>query len=167
LKSISISPAQAAITSLNGKAAKQPFTVLAQYTNGTSGTLTTGLAWTSDSPLVGAVDGAGLYTASGSLGGLVHVSAAYKGQKAAATLTVKLILQQNPGNVPPGVQTSLQGATTPDPSVVWAYPYDGTVWPRRLLPPILQWNGGAATDDYYMHIVSPTFELQQFTTATG
>ena len=39
--------------------------------------------------------------------------------------------------------TALQGATQPDASVVWTYPYDGTVWPRGLLPPILQWNGGA------------------------
>ena len=167
LKSLSISPAQAAITSTNGKTAKQPYTVQAHYSDGSSGTITTGLAWTSDAPLVGAVSGAGLYTANGSLGGLVHVSAVYKGQKAAANLTVKLLLQQNAGNVPPGVQTSLQGATKPDPAVAWAYPYDGTVWPRRLLPPILQWNGGTATDDYYVHIVSPTFELQQFTTATN
>jgi hypothetical protein len=65
------------------------------------------------------------------------------------------------------VQSGLQTASTPDASVVWAYPYDGTAWARGLLPPTLQWNGGAATDDYYVHIVSPTFELQQFTAATG
>src|SRR6202043_1959798 len=68
---------------------------------------------------------------------------------------------------PPSVQTAVQGPTAPDGSVVWAYPYDGTVWPRGLLPPILQWNGGAATDDYYVHIVSPTFELQQFSLSSG
>ncbi|HEY8086957.1 MAG TPA: hypothetical protein VIF09_03910, partial [Polyangiaceae bacterium] len=65
------------------------------------------------------------------------------------------------------VQTALGGATAPDASVVWAYPYDGTVWPRGLLAPILQWNGGAATDDYYVHVKSPTFELDDFTTSTG
>jgi hypothetical protein len=89
------------------------------------------------------------------------------GQTAKATLTVKLLVQKNLGNVPAGTQTSLQGATTPDASVVWAYPYDGTVWARGLLPPTLQWNGGAATDAYYVHLVSPTYELQEFTTATG
>jgi hypothetical protein len=167
LASLSITPGQAAITSLNGATAKQTFVVQAHYTNGTTGTLTNGVTWSSDSPMVGAVNGTGLYTANGSLGGMVRVSVLYKGQKAAANLTVKLLLEQNPGNVPPSVQTSLQGATTPDPAVVWAYPYDGTVWPRRLLPPILQWNGGAATDDYYVHIVSPTFELQEFTTSTS
>jgi hypothetical protein len=69
--------------------------------------------------------------------------------------------------VPPTAQTQLNGASAPDPNVVWAYPYDGTVWPRGLLPPILQWNGGAATDDYYVHIQSPTFELEEYTTATN
>ena len=167
ISSLSISPPQAAITSVNGKTAKQTFTVQAHYTDGTIGTITAGLVWGSDAPPVGAVSGSGLYTASGALGGLVHVSATYKTKKATANLTVKLLLRQNPGNVPPGVQMGLQGATTPDPAVVWAYPYDGTVWARGLLPPTLQWNGGAATDDYYVHIVSPTYELQEFTTASS
>ncbi len=164
---ITISPLQAAITSVNGAAAKQPFTVHVQYSNGTTGTLSSGVSWMADSPLVGAIDNTGNYTASGALGAVVNVSAAYKTFTAKATLTVKLLLQTNSMNVPPAAQTGLQGASTPDANVVWAYPYDGTVWPRGLIAPILQWNGGAATDDYYVHIVSPTFELQQFSNATG
>jgi hypothetical protein len=167
VKAITISPLQASITSNNGAAAKQAFAVQAQYTNGTTGTLSNGISWMVDSPLVGAIDHSGTFTATGTQGGLVHVSAAYMGFNATAALTVKLLVQANKGNVPPSVQTSLQGAKTKDPTVVWAYPYDGTVWPRGLLPPILQWNGGAATDVYYVHVVSPTFELQQFTTSTG
>src|SRR6202041_1299943 len=93
--------------------------------------------------------------------------ASYKGQSAPATLTVKLHLVENPGMLPQPVLVGLQGATNPDPAVVWAYPYDGTVWPRGLLPPILQWNGGAATDEYYVDLKSATFELQLFTAATG
>ena len=164
---LTISPLSASITSTNGAAAKQPFALKAVYSDGSTSTVSSNVSWTSDSPVIGSIDGAGLYTASGMLGGSVHVSAAYMGQTAAATLNVKLLLQQNTANVPPSVQSGLQGATTPDATVVWAYPYDGTAWARGLLPPTLQWNGGAATDDYYVHIVSPTFELQEFTTATG
>ena len=167
VKAISISPLQAAITSVNGAAAKQSFTVQAQYSDGTTGSLATGVTWTTDAPLVGSVDGLGSYTANGALGALVHVSATYKALGAKAALTVKLLLQTNTANVPPSVQGPLQSATGKDASVAWAYPYDGTVWPRGLLAPNLQWNGGAATDDYYVHIVSPTFELQQFSVATG
>jgi hypothetical protein len=164
---ITISPLQAAITSVNGATAKQPFTVQVQYSNGTTGTMSNGISWMADSPLAGAIDNAGNYTANGTLGAVVNVSATYKTFTAKATLTVKLLLQTNTSNVPPAAQAGLEGASAPDASVVWAYPYDGTVWPRGLIAPILQWNGGAATDDYYVHIVSPTFELQQFTAGTA
>ncbi len=167
LEAITISPATAAITSTNGSAVSQAFKLQALYTDGTVMPITSSTTWTSDSPAVGAVDATGLYKASGSLGGVVKVSASYMGQTASASLTVKLLIQLNASNLPPAVQSGLQGASSPDASVVWAYPYDGTVWARGLLPPTLQWNGGAATDDYYIHVASPTFELQEFTTATG
>ncbi len=167
LVSLAIQPATAAITSLNGAQPTQSFQVQANYSDGSTQSLSTGASWTTDSPPVGAVDSTGLYTATGALGGVVHVSAAYGGQTATATLTVKLLLQQNPATASQGAQAALQGATAPDAAVVFAYPYDGTVWPRGLLPPILQWNGGAATDVYYLHVVSPAFELQQFASATN
>jgi hypothetical protein len=167
IKAISVSPLNAAITINNGMPVTQQYTLNVEYTDGTVAPVSTMVTWGSDSPVIGAIGSTALYTANGSLGGVVHVTASYMGQMASATLVVKLLLQQNPGNVAPGVQTGLEGASAPDASVVWAYPYDGTVWARGLLPPTLQWNGGAATDDYYVHIVSPTFELQQFTTATG
>ncbi|HEY3819928.1 MAG TPA: hypothetical protein VGL81_22340 [Polyangiaceae bacterium] len=167
IKSMSISPATATITSTNGAPVTQPYTLNVEYANGTTAAVSANVTWTTDSPVIGAIGSTGVYTANGSLGGVVQVSASYMGQSATAPLTVKLLLQQNPGNVPAGLQAGLQGATAPDASVVWAYPYDGTVWARGLLPPTLQWNGGAATDDYYVHVVSPTFELQQFSTATG
>jgi hypothetical protein len=167
LLSISINPASAAIESLDGAAVTQAFTVTGHYDNGTTMTIPSGISWTAGEPQVGAIDPSGLFTASGAVGGVVPIAAAYKGQKASASLTVKLHLRLNGGNVPGNVQTQLGGASTPDATVTWAYPYDGTVWPRGLLAPILQWNGGAATDDYYLHLKSTTFELDDFTTSTG
>jgi hypothetical protein len=167
LLSISVDPSTASIESLNGAAVTQAFSVTGHFDNGTAMKLTTDIAWTAGEPQVGAIDPTGLYTATGAVGGVVPIQATYKSQKASATLTVKLHLQQNGGNVAGNIQAQLGGASTPDATVVWAYPYDGTVWPRGLLPPILQWNGGAATDDYYVHIKSPTFELEDFATATN
>jgi hypothetical protein len=167
LQSITVDPATASIESLNGAAVTQAFSVTGHFGNGTSMPLTTNISWSTDQPQVGGVDGTGLYTASGSIGGVVSVQASYMSQQASATLTVKLHLQQNSANAPGSVQGSLQSASAPDAAVVWAYPYDGTVWPRGLAAPILQWNGGAATDTYYVHIDSPTFELDDFTLATG
>src|SRR5208283_39357 len=79
LKAITISPAAAAITSTNGSAVSQAFKLQALYTDGTVLPITSSTTWTSDSPVVGAIDSTGLYKANGSLGGVVKVSASYMG----------------------------------------------------------------------------------------
>jgi hypothetical protein len=167
LQSITVAPPTATIESLNGVTVTQAFTVTGHFADGTTKPLPTGVSWSASEPGIGAVDTTGLYTANGSLGGVLSVQASYQGQMASAALTVVLHIQTNPANAAGNIQASLGSATTPDASVVWAYPYDGTVWPRGLLAPILQWNGGAATDTYYVHIKSATFELDDYTAATG
>jgi hypothetical protein len=167
LKTITVTPSTPTIRSINGAKAKQAFSATASYSDGTQTALSSGVTWTVDQLGVGSIDGSGLFTASGATGGVVNVTATYKGFTASTNLTVILWLHQNPASLPTSVQTSLAGATKADSTVVWAYPYSGTVWPRGLMPPILQWNGGAATDDYDVTIKSATFELQLFTTATG
>ena len=165
LTSLTVSPATATIESLNGATAMQAFTVKAHYADGSTGSIAASdVAWQATNAPVGSI-AAGVFTANGTLGGVVSVTATAKGQSASASLTVMLHLVQNPGGAPSGIQTALEGATTPDPAVVWNYPYDGTVWPRDLPPPILMWNGGAAADLYYVRIESPTFELEEFSTA--
>jgi hypothetical protein len=167
LTSITVDPPTASVESLDGVAVKQAFTVTGHFADGTSMPLSAGISWTASEPSIGGVDPTGLYTANGSLGGVVSVQASYKMQTASAALTVVLHIQQNGANAAGNVQAQLDGATAPDAAVVWAYPYDGTVWPRGLLAPILQWNGGAATDTYYVHIKSATFELEDYTKSTG
>ncbi len=165
LKSIAVSPATATITSLNGATATQAFTVVGTYSDGTTAPVTTGVNWSSSEVSVGAVDGAGKYTASGMLGGVVSVDATSMGSTASAQLTVKLVVQENPGNVSGSIQTQLTGATTADTTTVWAYPYNGTVLPRGLNSIPLMWNGGAASDVYFIHLTSATYDLQTFSTA--
>jgi hypothetical protein len=147
LVALGIQPLQASIESLNGAPATQQFQAMAQYADGSVAPVS-GASWTRDDPQVGAIDGAGLYTANGSQGGVVHVTATYQGQTAAATLVVKLHLQENPGNVPGAVQTSLVNATMLDTQVVWAYPYDATVFPRGVGEAPLMWNNGAGRYDF-------------------
>jgi hypothetical protein len=166
--SLTIAPASATIESLNGSMPSQTYAVTAHYSDGTSTPLSgTAVTWQATNLELGAIDAGGVFTANGQLGGMATVTATAKGLSVSTSLTVKLHLVENPAGVTTATETTLEGATTPDPSVVWAYPYDGTVWPRGLLPPILQWNGGTATDDYYVHISSTTFELSLFTTATN
>jgi hypothetical protein len=56
---------------------------------------------------------------------------------------------------------SLEKGGTPDSAMKWLYPYDGTVFPGGILPPVLQWapqSGGA--DGIYLHMKSQLFEYK-------
>ncbi len=166
LAGMTITPSTASIESLNGAKVKQRFEVTAHYADGSSGPIDPAdVTWQANNLPVGAIDGSGVFRASGQLGGEVSVTATAKGQMASASLTVLLHLVQNPAAVSSAVQKLLEAASKADAAVVWNYPYDDTVWPRGLPPPVLMWNGGAATDLYYVRMESSTFELELFTTA--
>ncbi len=163
--SISIDPPQSTLAVEAGATATAQLKLVAHFTDGTVGTITEALPWSATNLQVGAISGTGLYTATGALGGVVTVGALYKGQKASAQITVKLHVVENTGAASPTQQGLLTGATAPDAAVAWAYPYDGTVFPRGLAGPLLQWNNGGAADLYYVHVKSATFDLESFTTA--
>ncbi|MGZ3430031.1 MAG: hypothetical protein ACXVCV_25445, partial [Polyangia bacterium] len=131
-------------------------------------------AWTIDRGEIGSIDvSTGLFTAAGTLGGKATISASYLGRKASTSVTVKLQQTQNgdpgfpggtagpggyggvggagPGGPASGGQTGVLGGTaTADATVKLLYPYDGTVWPRGLLAPLLQWNPAARNFDAVM-----------------
>lgn len=71
----------------------------------------------------------------------------------------------NPGNVDPGTQTKLKAGGTADSAYKFLYPYDKTVFPRGLGSTPLMWNNSAPGDAYYVHLKSPYYELEEFTTA--
>src|SRR5690349_20004183 len=99
----------------------------------------------------------------GTIGDSVKINATFKGQKASATLGVKLHVLENPAGADAATIAALKAATTKDAAVVWTYPYDGTVIPRGLVSPKLMWNNGAAADTYYVHVTSSTYELEAYT----
>ena len=53
------------------------------------------------------------------------------------------VLHENPGLVTMAAQQQLETSGTADPAFKWLYPYDGTVFPRGLQSPSLQWGGSA------------------------
>jgi hypothetical protein len=166
LQSIAVTPNPASIELLNGTPGKQAFQVTATYADNTTAPITDA-TWAATNIAVGSIDGSGLFSATGAQGGVVTVSASSGGKTATAVLTVKLHHTQNPAGADMPTQTTLQGASAPDGSIVWAYPYDGTVFPRGIGGPSLEWQGGGAADVYYVHLTSPTFELESYTTAPG
>ena len=163
--SIAITPGQVTIIAPNGTPAQQQYAVTATFSDGTSGPLGATPNWSADQPAIGTIGADGLYTAVGTLGGTVTITATFGTLKATATLLVKLHYVQNPGGASSSIQQALQGATAPDATVKWAYPYDQTVFPRGINESTLMWIGGAHTDFYYIHVTAPTFELESYATA--
>ncbi len=135
---------------------------------------------------IGAIDEQGLFTPSGDVAGEAIVEATVGYDKLQTTVTVKIQTVQNgaSGSEPPpssggwggvggegvgpavdaALQALLTGTTTSDPSLQWLYPYDQTVWPTGVLPPLLQWTAGAGAvaDGVYLHLSSPHYDYQGF-----
>jgi hypothetical protein len=64
----------------------------------------------------------------------------------------------NPAGLSTADVTKLVAGGAPG-ALRWLYPYDGTVFPRGLLAPLLMWEGAAA-DVVYLHIKSQSFEYK-------
>ena len=130
---------------------------------------------------IAAIASSGVLTPTGKVGGVAHVSATYQGQAAATELTVHVDLVDNGGasagdagvggkggvgGEGPGgpvsstTQAVLQGPATADPGLAWLYPYDGTVWPRSLLAPLLQWSAPRDYDAVYLDLKETAFEYK-------
>ena len=163
LAQLTVDPPTAALALLNAPFPTMQFTATAHYVDGTSAVVTP--SWSASNASVGSVGASGLYTPRGSQGGVVTITANAGGKSGNATLTVTLRQVDNSAGVDPGTQAGLLGATAPDPMITWTYPYDATAFPRGLNAPQLMWNGATGGDVYLVHIESPTYELQAFTTA--
>ena len=159
-----------------------------QFTAIVNGQPATGASWSIDQGQLGTINAAGLFTPSGTAGGVGHITATTQGLTATTTITVNLqttdtgdpgwtatpgdagaggyggVGGNGPGAPPSAGQTgTLKGTPTADASVSILYPYDGTVWPQGLLAPLLQWNPGAyAFDSVYVHIQENNFEYKGY-----
>jgi hypothetical protein len=159
-----------------------------QFTAVLGGLPTTGVGWSLDRGELGTIGSTGLFTPSGTLGGVAHVTATTGTLTASTPITVNVQTTQmgdpswtptpsdagaggyggvggnGPGSPPTsGQTTTLNGSPTADTTVSILYPYDGTVWPQGLLAPLLQWNPGAhAFDSVYVHIKENNYEYKGY-----
>lgn len=181
--SIDILPADPVVdvTIADGVVSTQPMTFTAVQAGGSQVTV----AWSFDRPELGAVDSSGTFTASGNLGGKGKLSAQYGSLSATTTITVALHVTQNGGANGPdagviggGVGGEGPGGPVDDVTralllgpaqapadaaeLGWLYPYDLTVWPRGLLPPLLQWQTTHAVSAVYIHLTQQDFDFAGF-----
>jgi hypothetical protein len=122
-------------------------------------------SWSVDFGTIATVDNEGLVTATNNKGGLVTVTAEYQGITGSAQIEVTFKKTSNPAGISTADQDLLRNATNPDAAITWAYPYNETVWPQKLLAPEMMWDGGGAGDVYYVHFTGAYVDLEIFTSA--
>jgi hypothetical protein len=124
------------------------------------GTSPLNVVWTVDQVSIGSVGSDGVFTANGSVGGVVTVTATTgDGGYLTTMITVNVDITDDPGTLSPMDETTLK-AGGQDAQFKWLYPYDGTVFPRGLAAPILQLSG-TGTRAAYTKITAPHFSYQQ------
>jgi len=119
--------------------------------------------WFFNRPDVATNDNGGDMTATGLLGGKGLLSAQYENLTASADVTVKMVITDDTLMLDPAIKQLFDNASVDDAALSLLYPYDQTVFPRGLLGPLVQWNGGAANDIYKLHAISETFEFTSWT----
>lgn len=155
---IEIDPPTATIVVDNGVIpAATDFKAYGLHTDGSKSEIS--VQWTFNRPDIAQVAGQGDVSATGFLGGVGTLQATHLGYAANAQVTVKLAYESDPEVVPQDIKDLFDTATSADPAMALVYPYDKTVFPRGLLGPLVQWNGGGAADIYRVHVESPTFEF--------
>jgi len=125
------------------------------------------IAWSTDHRDLGAIDAmSGMFKANGAAGVVtVYAKAGSLTSWVTITIVVKAKQEGDPdsGGMPagagglggvggegggskitdPALRAALDKAAAEDAELVFLYPYDGTVWPRGLPAPLLQWRHGA------------------------
>jgi hypothetical protein len=117
--------------------------------------------WNLDTAQLGTIDNNGLFTFTGAVGGVAAVMAAAGGAQGQTSLTVRLQLSENPGNVDAATQARLRAGGAADPAFAWLYPYDQTVFPRGLAAPLLQF-AGTPTTAYRLVVKSKLLDYEGF-----
>jgi hypothetical protein len=149
-----------------------------QYTASlsTTGAAAQSVKWSADHAELGTIDrDTGVFTPSGVAGKLTLTATTSK-LTATTTLTLRVAAKQHgdpdAGKLPQGaggiggvggegggskltdpeIISALDASATPDAQLKWLYPYDGTIWPRGLPAPLLQWSSQAPVSAVKIHI---------------
>ena len=135
-QTFSIEPLEPTLT-ISGSPASQSFSALLD------GQLLPKVAWILDNPLLGSIDEGGVFHSAGKVAGTAKISAQYGLQQTSTYIHVVSNLAYSADGVTPAQKAALDGAPNGnDAQFRWVYPYDGTVFPRGLGGPDLQFAGG-------------------------
>jgi hypothetical protein len=162
--------AKLSVMALGGRIT-QPFTL--KEGTGASAREVTGGTWTLDTYEPGTVAQTGVFTTSGRVGGKVKLQVKRGGAVATADIEVSLAVTSDIDSPTPANKTALQGAPVADPGGANAtkivYPLNGTVMPKGLTPPVLQFSPGsiAPQDAKVTLSCPPKFSWEGFVKVTN
>jgi hypothetical protein len=148
-----------------------------------TGTGSASVTWVVSNPALGYIDQDGLFTPTGRVGGTGTIEVVVDGKVVASVpITLTIAFEQNGGGaadeadagagglggvggegfggkVDDDVLSLLKHAGSSDPSLQVLYPYDKTVFPLDILPPLLQWSEGSkgAIDAVSIHLSLPPY----------
>ncbi|HEY4102926.1 MAG TPA: hypothetical protein VGM44_03510, partial [Polyangiaceae bacterium] len=188
---IDVTIANGMVTSITGGAdAKGTIAFQAQ-----SGGMMVPAVWSIDRGELGTLDvSGGGFVPNGNFGGVGIVSALYGKAVATTKVTIKLTITQNGGSWDPttttpgvggigGVGGEAPGAAIDDMTQKLLlgtaqmpanpgefgllYPYDGTVWPRGVFAPLLQWQTTHMSSAIYVHLSQANYDFQGFYTSAN
>jgi hypothetical protein len=168
ISSIRILPATAVITARSGEPKVLQLALEVLYSDGTA-KAATGVTWGGSTLDVGAVDSGGVVTAVGIAPGSITVTADWEGRHAECAVAVYIsdeIFVDMEVSAKAAMAGGAEGTATYAPS--WEYPEDGTLFPARFAPPLIQWNAGKGAHIAYELTLSngAGFELVVYTKKT-
>ncbi|MBK8258334.1 MAG: PD40 domain-containing protein [Polyangiaceae bacterium] len=120
--------------------------------------------WKINTNTLGEISDTGVFSPNGKGIGEVLVECEHGGSSAATTLKVLIHVTEGDETLTPSELDTLKGPSgQSDPAWSFLYPYDGTVFPRGILPPEIHLNSGNAPGDaYHVQIVVNGFEYEGF-----
>ena len=168
ISSVSITPAAASITTRPDEPKALPLALEVHYSDG-SIKAATGVTWGGSTTDVGAVDSGGVVTATGIAPGSIAVTAEWEGrhtERAVAVCIGDEIFVEMEASAKAAMSGGAEGAAEDAPS--WEYPEEGTLFPARLAPPLIQWNAGKGNHVAYELILTrgAGFRIAVYTTKT-
>lgn len=155
-----VTPAMATLDVVDGALQTQQFTA---ELNGQD--VSSMVTWVFDKPAMGGLSTAGLFSATGTQGGVGQVTALLNDLSGSALVTINVTINQNSAGLTPAEQAAFDTPSGPDPSLAIVYPLDQAVMPLRVLSPEFQWNGGAGGDVYRFRLTSQHITYTDYVTA--
>ncbi|MBP8195998.1 MAG: PD40 domain-containing protein [Deltaproteobacteria bacterium] len=165
--SINISPSPVMI-SASGQPVTQQLSATGTRPDGTTSSQLIGVSWSAPANAIGTVDANGLFTANGTIGGTVEVTASYVTGGVTLTKTVSITVNIAQVAITPGTDPAAASNFTGTPTLDLTkaagivYPLNDVMMPQNVYPANIQWTMGAVGDIFRVTITKPNMTFTAY-----